>query len=246
MLQAEAIRYGVEHWRCNRGRCMGAVYWQLNDCWPVASWSSIDYYGRWKALHYAARRFFKRQTVFLRQDDKMLTWYAVNETMSEWQGTLEIVIRKTDFSVLREKTVHIACTSMSSVPVGSMDCADLCKAYGEENIYVSYSLSIAGEKESAKSALFIRPKHFAFNRPNYELSVTDRGDVFEIHICSDTFCDYVELSVTGADPVFSDNYFSIATKEGVAVTVNKKYLPENMNAEELKHAINAYSIADSY
>ena len=55
MLQMEAIRCGVEHWRRNRGRCMGAIYWQLNDCWPVASWASIDYFGRWKALHYAAK-----------------------------------------------------------------------------------------------------------------------------------------------------------------------------------------------
>ena len=50
LLQAEAIRYGVEHWRRNRGRCMGAIYWQLNDCWPVASWSSVDYFGRWLSL----------------------------------------------------------------------------------------------------------------------------------------------------------------------------------------------------
>jgi beta-mannosidase len=58
LLQAEAMRYGVEHFRRNRGRCMGAIVWQLNDCWPVASWSSIDYYGRWKALHYYEKRFF--------------------------------------------------------------------------------------------------------------------------------------------------------------------------------------------
>ncbi|MBR6003161.1 MAG: glycoside hydrolase family 2 protein, partial [Lachnospiraceae bacterium] len=58
LLQGEAIRYGVEHFRRHRGRCMGAIYWQLNDCWPVASWASIDYYGRWKALHYYAKRFF--------------------------------------------------------------------------------------------------------------------------------------------------------------------------------------------
>ena len=58
LLQAEAIRFGVEHWRRNRGRCMGAIYWQLNDIWPVASWASIDSLGRWKALHYYARRFF--------------------------------------------------------------------------------------------------------------------------------------------------------------------------------------------
>ncbi|MGN0977961.1 MAG: glycoside hydrolase family 2 protein, partial [Faecousia sp.] len=58
LLQAQAMQYGVEHWRRNRGQCMGAIIWQLNDCWPVASWASIDYFGRWKALHYYAKRFF--------------------------------------------------------------------------------------------------------------------------------------------------------------------------------------------
>ena len=58
LLSGEAIRYGVEHFRRNRGRCMGTLYWQLNDCWPVISWASVDYYGRWKALHYYAKRFF--------------------------------------------------------------------------------------------------------------------------------------------------------------------------------------------
>ena len=65
LLQAEAIRYGVEHFRRNRGRCMGTVIRQLNDCWPVASWSSIDYCGRWKALHYYAKRFFRPGDAFL-------------------------------------------------------------------------------------------------------------------------------------------------------------------------------------
>ena len=58
VLQAEGIRYGVEHWRRHPRRVSGILYWQLNDCWPVASWASLDYFGRWKALHYAARRFF--------------------------------------------------------------------------------------------------------------------------------------------------------------------------------------------
>ena len=68
VLQAEGIRYGVEHWRRNRERVSGTLIWQLNDCWPVASWSSIDYFGRWKALHYAARKFYA--PVLLSIEDK--------------------------------------------------------------------------------------------------------------------------------------------------------------------------------
>ena len=79
LLQAEAIRYGVEHFRRNRGRCMGCVYWQLNDCWPVASWSSIDYYGRWKALHYFAKRFFAPVLLSCEEEGALSSSMNVNE-----------------------------------------------------------------------------------------------------------------------------------------------------------------------
>ena len=75
LLSAQAVQYGVEHWRRHRGRCMGAIIWQLNDCWPVASWASIDYNGRWKALHYAAKRFFA-PVLLSCQEEGMLTQYT--------------------------------------------------------------------------------------------------------------------------------------------------------------------------
>lgn len=68
VMQAEGVRIGVEQWRRKRERCSGALYWQLNDCWPAISWSSIDYYGHWKALHYAARRFFAPVLLSLEED----------------------------------------------------------------------------------------------------------------------------------------------------------------------------------
>ncbi|MDY6314205.1 MAG: hypothetical protein SPL89_03410 [Clostridia bacterium] len=71
LLQAEAMRYCVEHLRRNRGRCMGALYWQLNDIWPVASWASIDYYGRYKALQYAAKRFFAPVIITCKETGEM-------------------------------------------------------------------------------------------------------------------------------------------------------------------------------
>ena len=81
VLQAMAIQYGVEHWRRNRGRCMGTLYWQLNDNWPAASWSSIDYFGRWKALHYLARRFFAPMASSIAVNGQRAELFLENETL---------------------------------------------------------------------------------------------------------------------------------------------------------------------
>ena len=88
LIQAEGLRYGVEHWRRNRGRCMGAIYWQLNDCWPVASWSSIDYFGRLKALHYAAKKFFSPILLSACEEGTRVSLHVSNETMKEVRGTI--------------------------------------------------------------------------------------------------------------------------------------------------------------
>ncbi len=246
VLQAEAIRYGVEHWRRNRGRCMGAIYWQLNDCWPVASWASIDYYGRWKALHYAARRFFEPRTVFAVEEDKRLEFHAVNETTADWQGVLHITLRKADFTILQEETVSIYCPGLSAMSVIQMDCADLCVRYGEDAVYASYTLTLGEKVQTLGSVLFVRPKHFAFCKPRYRTTVRDCGDVFEFHLTADTFCDYVELTVEGLDAVFSDNYFCIASRQGVTVTASKEYFPPHMNETAVQNALRVYSIADSF
>jgi beta-mannosidase len=104
IFQAEVVRTGVEHWRRQPERTSGALYWQFNDCWPAISWSSIDYDGRWKALHYAARRFFA--PVLLSVEDqlekgqkKMAVWLS-NDTRESWSGTLRWTLETLDGEVL--------------------------------------------------------------------------------------------------------------------------------------------------
>ena len=93
LIQAEGLRYGVEHWRRNRGRCMGAIYWQLNDCWPVASWSSIDYFGRWKALHYTAKRFFAPVLASACEEGTKVSLHVSNESSDQFEGVLSWTLR---------------------------------------------------------------------------------------------------------------------------------------------------------
>ena len=81
--QALAVKTAVQYWRSLRPHCMGAIYWQLNDVWPVTSWSSIEYSGRWKLLHYEAKKFFAPLALFLYKKDGIAYAYVVNETSSE-------------------------------------------------------------------------------------------------------------------------------------------------------------------
>jgi beta-mannosidase len=100
VLQAEGIRYGVEHWRRHTQRVSGTLYWQLNDCWPVASWSSLDYFGRWKALHYAARRFYAPLLLSIEDDPPRQSIFLSSDLPEEWQGAVRWSLETLDGTIL--------------------------------------------------------------------------------------------------------------------------------------------------
>ncbi|MCR5407149.1 MAG: glycoside hydrolase family 2 protein [Lachnospiraceae bacterium] len=217
LLQAEAIRYGVEHFRRNRGRCMGTVYWQLNDCWPVASWSSIDYYGRWKALHYYAKRFFAPLMISCEEESlltqtmnvnaepfevkKSIHLSVANETMGEKCGTVMWQLRSNDGSVIREESEEISVGALSSK---WLDTVELPEADLYEN-YVSYQF--AGEEAviSQGTVLFCPPKHFKFVDP--KLAVRLEGD--EIVVTSAAYAKSIEIRNDNDDLILSDNFFDL-------------------------------------
>lgn len=100
VLQGMAIKYGVDHWRRNRGRCMGTLYWQINDDWPAPSWSSIDYFGRWKALHYMAQKFYAPHAVSMTLEDHRCHVYFSNESFETTEYSLALSIRDLSGNVL--------------------------------------------------------------------------------------------------------------------------------------------------
>jgi beta-mannosidase len=114
LMQAEGVRYGVEHWRRNRGRCMGAIIWQLNDCWPGISWSSIDYAGRWKALHYASKRFFNPVLASAAESGSHVELHVTNDTLRECAGHLVWKFRGRGDSILREGSTSVQIGALSS------------------------------------------------------------------------------------------------------------------------------------
>lgn len=250
ILQLKAIQYGVEHWRRNWGRCMGSIYWQLNDCWPVASWASIDYYGRWKALHYGAKRFYARFMATACEKEELSTeidYYIHNESFEERKAVLRVRLIDRDFHTLYETETEITAAAFEVKNVLSMDFAPLLAEAGmKKRAVAEYSLIEEGCVVSRGTTLFVKPKYFDFKTPEYRISVTEKADVFCIHADADTYVSYAELSLDGYDVVLEDNFFDITSEEGVAITVDKKEFPNQVTAEEVAAALHIRSVADSF
>ncbi|MCI7384860.1 MAG: glycoside hydrolase family 2 protein [Hungatella hathewayi] len=217
LLQAEAIRYGVEHFRRNRGRCMGCVYWQLNDCWPVASWSSIDYYGRWKALHYFAKRFFAPVLLSCEEEGALSSSMNVNEENRRIRKTARFCVtnetRERITGVIRwslrdaSSRIHQQgqyCVEAEPLSVCSFPQMEFTEA-DMRRWYLSYELWIDDSRVSHGSSLFVPPKHFEFEDP--QLEVWQEGEM--VCIRSSAFAKGVELGNKDGDLLLSDNYFDM-------------------------------------
>jgi beta-mannosidase len=220
LLQAEAIKYGVEHFRRNRGRCMGAVYWQLNDIWPVASWSSIDYHFRWKALHYYAKRFFQPLMISCHEEglltqepnanhqpqvkekiEKSFRLSVANETMSDRSLTVKWEIRDRHAAVLKKKTVPVRVPALSSLWLDKVELPDI----KPDDEYLSYHLYDGASLVSEGTVIFSLPKFFHWVDP--KLSCGAEGDA--VTVKAGAYAKSVEILNKNEDLILSDNYFDM-------------------------------------
>jgi beta-mannosidase len=217
LLQAEAIRNGVEHFRRHRGRCMGAIYWQLNDCWPVISWSSIDYHGRWKALHYVAKRFFapvmiscqeegaltcesdlNKETYFV---DKTFRLNVANETLYDKNVIVRRALRKATGEVIVQEEEQLIVPALTSSWLESVNLPDM----DERNSYISFECLENGKVCSSGTVLLTLPKYFKFENPKLTYTVVD--DV--ITVSASAYAKNVWISNENDDLILEDNYFDL-------------------------------------
>ncbi len=222
LLQADAVRYGVEHWRRNRGRCMGAIIWQLNDCWPVASWASIDYYGRWKALHYVAKRFFAPVMISaeehgqIDQNPQINEFHpepiirsarlnVTNENMQPVSGVVEWALRTPDGGVVRSGEEEITVPALSAHWLEELVFDDATL----NGHYLSFAFRTDGQVISEGTALFCAPKHFEFADPG--LCVRPEGD--EVVVSANAFARFVYIESNDPDLLLSDNFFDLNAGE---------------------------------
>lgn len=231
MLQLDAIRYGVEYFRRIRGTCMGTVVWQLNDIWPVASWASIDYYGRWKALHYGEKRFFAPVSITCEEHGRLdqkpfvnslpipveysAALHVANETGETVKGTVRWQLRRPDSSVIRENEKDIEIAPYS----GTWLDREIYNGLADEReMHLYYEFVQDGKIVSSGSAMFVAPKHYRFADP--KLSVRVEGET--VIVTSEGYAKGVCVESEDGNLRLSDNFFDMEKGERVLAIVGKK------------------------
>lgn len=215
---------------------MGSVYWQFNDCWPVASWSSVDSLGRYKALHYEAKKFYAPVLMGLFLENGGLCVNISNETMDDFEGRVVVKVSDSDFNVLEGYEINVTAPELSSKDVFSV-------AITPDNIFGEYIIGelydASGKLIMRKTELFTTPKHYEWKRPEFKIEMSDFADGVSIKVSSDVFAKGVYLDFEGCDPKLSDNFFDITDKESYTV-----FAKTDISAEELKNRVRVMSVYD--
>ncbi len=242
--QSEALRYAVEHLRQNRGRCMGTTYWQLNDNWPTASWSSVDYFGRWKAMHYGAKRCYDPILVSIKETREAAEIHLTNDRLQASQGTLKWKLLTLKGEVLRSGERMVECGALSSTLLEKLDFSQDVAGHLARDRYLSVSyLDQRDQSVRFTTATFVPYKQLNLEAPDLKTSIREGQGVWEIHVEAGLcFAKFVELDLVRDDVVFSDNYFDLDAGQVRVITVPQSAITQGELLEQLR----TRSLFDSY
>ncbi|CAG0935784.1 beta-mannosidase [Thermoflexales bacterium] len=243
VLQAEAMRLAVEHWRRQRDRCSGALYWQLNDCWPVASWSSIDYDGRWKALHYAARRFYAPILLSIEDNATRLGVYLTNDTVQAWSGEVKWSLELFNGDLLAAGRAEVTAVPLTTTSVKVFDFAQQVTDQNRRETVFVCELWRDGNRVALTTTLFIPDKHVCLEDPQLETQLEVAAGQLLIRVGARALARFVEVSLTGVDAIFNDNYFDLPAGDTVTLTCS---LPDGWTLDRARQALRVRSLRDSY
>ena len=246
VLQGMAIKYGVDHWRRNRGRCMGTLYWQINDDWPAPSWSSIDYFGRWKALHYMAQKFYAPHAVSMTLEDHRCHVYFSNESFETTEYSLTLSIRDLSGNVLETYETKGNSPAFSAIETAVVD---ICSWEDQkDDVFLEAVIHTKDQKVLKDVETLVPYKYLNLKNPIISTEAEETNDAFILHISSDCFAPFVALDFDDADVIFSDNFFHLTDKTVQDIIVKKEDILQGHfeNAEDFRKRLQILSLGTSY
>jgi len=233
VLQAEGIKIGAEHFRRSRPQTMGSIFWQLNDCWPVASWSSIDYFGRWKALQFYARRFYAPILVSPHVEDGALKVYIVSDKTRAQQATLHLRLIDFQGKVLLDQVQSVEIAPLASRVAIAWPLEKLADVgiSDPSRVFAVADLSAGGAEISRNLTYLVPVKNIQLPQAPLAAELEGGDGTFRIRITSPVLARDVYLSFGDLDAKVSDNYFDLLPGETAMITVASPASIENLRAQ---------------
>ena len=220
LLQAYGIGMGIEAHRRAKPYCMGTLYWQYNDCWPVTSWAGIDYYGNWKALHYEVKDLYETVLISPLFSNDTLNVFIVSDSVNAIDANLnmEILDFKGNQILNVQKNIHVAENSSQSIYSQVMNLKEFRKEKCVAKIWI--------EKEekciSERIFFFDRPKHLELPDAEVEINIRKSGCNYVLNLKSDFLIKDFYIEAKGTNGFFSENYFDILPGEVKTVVFTPK------------------------
>lgn len=255
--QAHCLQVGVEHYRRNQPRCMGALYWQLNDCWPGASWSSLEFSGRWKAAHFAARRFFAPLLVsaqaigaetagignYRRSTVRGVRLCAVSDAPEKTRGLLRWELRHFDGRMLSRGGRRVELRPRTAVRCPDLDLAASIERYGRESLYLRIALDVGDDRVSEETVFLTEPRFLSLPVPVTTVAMRQlRAEDVRLTFVSPVFQHRFSFEIPGLVRDVDDNFFDLYPGEARSVRVT---LVRPVPLARLRRVLRWRSLADS-
>jgi beta-mannosidase len=224
IVQGTSMRYAVEHWRRSVPRGMGTLYWQLNDCWPVASWSSLDYFGRWKALHYMARRFYAPVIISGVEDlaRGTVAVHVTSDRVHEEPGEARWLVTRVSGERVGQGNLPLVIPALADLPLVELDLQQWIDQYGPRDLLLWLELVDGkGQLLAENLVTLVRPKHLALQEAQIEvISTKQYGTVTAVTLEAQKPALWVWLEAEADAVRFSDNFFHLQPGRPLTVTVS--------------------------
>jgi len=217
VLQAEGIKIGAEHLRRIMPHNMGSLFWQIDDCWPVASWSSIDYTGRWKALQYYARRFYNEILISPHEENGQLDFYVVSDRLQSTAAQLKVSLLDFQGRTLWNQEREIQVAALTSKSYGGIPVDELLAGKDPKSVFLFAELSVGGKTVSRNEHFFQAYKNLLLPPPQISTAAVRTTMGFRITLSSDKLARAVYLSAPNYAGFFVDNYFDLVPGRKVEV-----------------------------
>ncbi|MBQ9481299.1 MAG: hypothetical protein IJU84_03970 [Clostridia bacterium] len=214
LLQAQAIGEGVKYFRKTRGKCMGAIYWQLNDCWPCISHSSVDYFGRKKALSYELKKYYAPVLLIAECEGDSVIFSVANESRNVFHGIARWQISDNGFGVLEEGIIEVSVLGFSVKTIGRIRLSETVLKRVDSVFMVAELFGQDDEPVSKETMLFVKPKDYKYVEPTIAFDVFRKDeDKCIVKIRANGFVNKLYVD-TGAENIdLSENYLDFTDKK---------------------------------